>query len=80
MNDFDMSRPSGFEKADSALSAIGSAANSTGRFLAKIYGFVAVLIGLGMIFVAPSAWWAGLIVAAYGVYLLWPGGDKWVVW
>lgn len=80
IHDFDNSKPSGFEKADSTLSAIGSAANSTGRFLSKIYGAVAVLLGLAMLFVTPSAWWAGLIVAAYGVYLLWPGGDKWVVW
>ncbi|UVI36344.1 hypothetical protein [Brevibacterium spongiae] len=78
--EFYTSRASGFEKADSALSAIGSAANSTGRFLSKIYGVVAVLIGLAMLFVTPSAWWAGLIIAGYGVYLLWPGGDKWVVW
>lgn len=78
--DFGRAQPSGFERADGVLSAIGSAANSTGRFLSKIYGVLAVIVGLAILFIAPSSWWVGLIIGGYGVYLLWPGGDKWVVW
>lgn len=78
--DFGQTQPSGFERADGVLSAIGNAANSTGRFLSKIYGVLAVIVGLAILFVTPSSWWAGLIIGGYGVYLLWPGGDKWVVW
>lgn len=78
--DFGQSHPSVFEKADGVVSAIGNAANSTGRFLSKIYGVIAVILGLAILFVTLSSWWAGLIIGGYGVYLLWPGGDKWVMW
>lgn len=80
MNDSETTKPSGFEKADRVLTTIESAANTTGRFLAKIYGVIAVIIGLAIVFVVPAGWWVGLILTAYGVYLVWPGGDKWVVW
>lgn len=79
--------PSGWEKADAAANKVGNAmekadrvANAVARPIVKVYGVVLVIIGIIVLVSAfATAWWVGLILIAYGIYLVFPG-SKFVVW
>ncbi len=71
---------SGASKAGKALDAAGRVVDATGTAITKLYGLVLLVVGIVGIFVLPSAWWAGILLALYGLYLVWPGGAKWVIY
>ncbi|MFV0253530.1 MAG: hypothetical protein ACK5H2_09365 [Beutenbergiaceae bacterium] len=77
-------RSSGFEKADKAMQAAGKAARATSTVLATVYGLVLIAVGIGLAIVAGDAWWAGALIALYGVYLVIPSrfipGRKFVIY
>lgn len=73
-------RRSGFEKANRALDGASRAANATGSFILKLYGVVLILFGIVGVFAIPDAWWSGIPAVLYGIYLLWPGGSKVVIY
>lgn len=47
--------------------------------LTKLWGLLLLVGGIALLVIAPSSWWAAILVAAYGLYLLLPG-EKWVIW
>lgn len=73
-------KKSGFEHADTALNAAGKVANFTGSAIVMLYGLALLVAGIAVIVIAPEAWWAGGLVALYGGYLIWPGGNKFVIY
>lgn len=50
------------------------------RVVLTIYGSVLGVIGLVILFASPSSKWIGLIPILYGLYLIIPGGRKWVIY
>lgn len=72
-------KASGWEKADKVVDGVGAVVNGTATVIMKLYGLGLLIAGIAIIIVTPAGWWAGLLVAAYGVYLLLPGG-KLVIW
>lgn len=73
-------RTSGWEKADKVAHGAGRVLEGTGWLIVKAYAIGLVLIGIVLFFINPgAAWWASLLLIAYGVYLLVPG-SKIVVW
>jgi hypothetical protein len=73
------SRPSGWEIADKAAHGVGAVVNGTATVITKLYGLGLLIVGVVAIFALPATWWGGLLIAAYGIYLLLPG-SKWVIW
>lgn len=71
---------SGFEKADKAMNVAGRAASAVGTGIVKLWGLIILAAGIAIIAILPEAWWAGVLVALYGLYLVWPGGNKWVIY
>lgn len=76
----------GWVAADKVLGGIGKAAGVAGNaavgcttVVTKLYGLALAAAGIFALFTLPSAWWAALLIIAYGIYLLLPG-DKWVMW
>jgi len=73
-------KKSGWEKADGVAQGVGKAIDGTALVFMKIWGLVLLFIGiLILVLVFDKGWWAGLLVSAYGVYLLFPG-SKLVIW
>lgn len=67
---------SGIDKAADVAGDIGT---GIGLVLTKLWGLLLLVGGIALLVIAPSSWWAAILVAAYGVYLLLPG-EKWVIW
>lgn len=81
------SRKSAAEKADAVLEGAEAAGDFVGRLILKLYALVLIIAGLAAVFWVPtliSGGWQlyalGIALGLYGLYLLWPGGDKWVIW
>ena len=75
-----MSNQSGWEKADKVAHGVGKAIDGTALVMMKIWGLVLLFIGILLLVLAfASAWWVGVIVGAYGLYLILPG-SKFVIW
>lgn len=70
---------SGWEKADSAVHGIGRVVHGTGWVLMKLWGTVLLIVAIIAMVSNPTLIIPGLLLAAYGVYLLAPG-SKFVVW
>ena len=70
----------GWEKADSAVHGVGRVVHGTGWVLTKLWGaFLLIAAIIAMVAKPDTLIIPGLLVAAYGVYLLAPG-SKFVVW
>lgn len=72
---------SGWEVADSAASGIGRLFWGTVSLAVKIYGIVAIVLGIMALIAAPGkgeAWLVALLLIGYGTYLLM--GGRWVIW
>ena len=50
------------------------------RVVLTVYGSILGIIGLVILFASPSSNWIGLIPILYGLYLIIPGGRKWVIY
>jgi|GEM_PF-1858950 len=69
--------------ARAASDAADTASNAVGIVVMRVAGVVFMLlgaVGVVLLFTDGFAWWrlGGLLLAAYGVYLLMPGHDKWL--
>lgn len=62
-----------------ALHGVGVALGTTVSVVVTLYGLALVIIGVIGMFVVPAAWGGGLLIIAYGIYLMLPG-RKFVVW
>jgi hypothetical protein len=73
-------RTTGWEKADSVAHAAGQVAHGIGWVFTKIYGVILVILGIvGLVAIDSPVRLLGLLVIAYGIYLLAPG-SKWVIY
>jgi len=73
-------KTTGWEKADKAAHTAGKVIDGTASAAVKIYGVILIIIGIGILVLAfATGWWVGLILIAYGIYLLAPG-SKLVIW
>lgn len=75
---------SGWEKADKVLEGVGRAVNATANVVVKLWGIAIAIAAFALMSLAFSQGHAGfgfilLLIAAYGIYLVFPG-DKWVIW
>lgn len=76
----DNSKKSGWEVADRVAHGAGKAIDGVALVMTKLWGIALVLIGiLLLVFALDKAWWLGILVAGYGIYLILPG-SKFVVW
>lgn len=73
-------KPSMFERADKVADGVDTAMDFLSIAMVYVMGIVAIVFAIfGFIYV-PSMWWAALVIGGYGIYLLIPGGDKWVIY
>lgn len=80
-NSFDeQTFPQRESKFRAGIGAVDSALETTGSILTTVYGFILLAVAIVVFFVIPPAWFFALPVAAYGVYLMWPGGWKFVIY
>lgn len=70
---------SGWERADSVAHGVGKVVNGTSWLLTKAWGVILMIFGIVGPTLGGAGIWAGLVVVAYGIYLLAPG-RKFVVW
>lgn len=68
-----------FERSDEVLDKVDRAFDVTTSIAIMIYGALAVIVAIVVLVLWPAGWWSSLIIGGYGVYLLWPGGEKLVV-
>lgn len=75
------SRASGWEVADKVAHGAGRTIHGIGWVLTKLWGALLLIGGVVILFTGFSkgVWWVGLLVIAYGIYLVLPG-SKWVIW
>ena len=73
-------KTSGWERADALAHGAGKAISGTATVLTKGWGIVLIIAAIIVIVVNPGALLIpGLLVIAYGVYLVLPG-SKFVIW
>lgn len=73
-------RTSGWEKADKVAHGAGKVLNGTAWVIAKGYGILLIVAALFVLFATGGKLvLPGLLILAYGIYLLAPG-SKFVVW
>ncbi|GAA4480910.1 hypothetical protein GCM10023190_26240 [Enteractinococcus fodinae] len=69
-----------FERADKVADGVETAMDFLSIAMVYVLGLLAIVFAiLGLIYV-PSMWWVALLLGGYGIYLLIPGGDKWVIY
>ena len=74
------SKISGWEAADRVAHGAGKAIDGVALVVIKLYGIGLLFAGiLILVLTFATGWWAGLLLIAYGIYLLTPG-SKFVVW
>ncbi len=67
------------EVAEEIRVAAENAVSVASVAILKTYAVALIAVGVAVIYFYSSAWWAGLILALYGVYLVLPG-KKWVIY
>ncbi|MCU1551138.1 MAG: hypothetical protein JWR36_1698 [Glaciihabitans sp.] len=73
-------KTSGWEKADKVAHGAGKVLDGTSLVLTKGYAIVLIVAAIiAMVANFGALFWPGLLILAYGIYLLLPG-SKLVVW
>lgn len=62
------------------LSGVGTGISMVGRVMIVLYALFLIAVGIVIFSAAPSGWWVGVLVILYALYLLIPGGNKFVIY